>query len=287
MSRKKLIKLALALLFIICILCEIIFSANYLNITSVDIKAKKTTASFRAVVLSDLHNKEFGKGNKKLLKTVYEQEPDIIFVVGDMLNKTDENREIAVNLYSELTKIANVYCCLGNHEKEYRDLSGLKRDMQKAGVRLLSNEMEKVDFQSGSITVGALGFFPYHDYDAPYYNNPARYFLDDFIEQEDENFSILLAHEPEMFYWELKNKKLDLMICGHTHGGIVRLPFIGGLIAPNQGFLAGHGELLPEYTKGYYSSPTANMFISGGLGNEAIIPRFFNPPEVCVLNVNK
>lgn len=286
MNRKKLIKTALALLFLICIVCEFLFSDNYLNITTLDIKTDKTTASFRAVLLSDLHNREYGEGNKRLLREIYKLEPDVIFVVGDMLNKDDDNRDIAIHLYSELCKIASVYCCLGNHEHDYPDLDGLKRDMQKAGVRLLINEMEKIDFQSGSITVGSLDYFPYYEWDAPHYNNPARYFLDDFIKQEEENFSILLVHEPEMFYWKLKDMKIDLMLCGHTHGGIIRLPFIGGLAAPNQGLMAGNGDILPDYTKGYYSSGTANLFVSGGLGSDALIPRFFNPPEICVINVN-
>lgn len=286
MKRKRLIKSALVLLFLVCIVCECLFSANYLNISTLNIKTDKTAASFRAVLLSDLHNKEYGEGNKRLLREIQKLEPDIIFVVGDMLNKGNGNRDIAIHFYSELCKIASVYCCLGNHEHDYPYLDDLKRDMQKAGVRLLLNEMEKVDFQGGSITVGALDSFPYYEWDAPYYNNPARYFLDDFIEQEEENFSILLAHEPEMFYWGLKDKKLDLMLSGHTHGGIIRLPFLGGMIAPNQGFLAQNGDILPEYTKGYYSSGTANLYITGGLGNEVLIPRFFNPPEISVINVN-
>ena len=286
MKKKRTVKAALALLFLVCILCEVLFSANYLNISTIHIKNDKTTASFRAVLISDLHNKEYGKGNKELLKTIYEQKPDIIFAVGDMLNKNDKNRDIALSFYSKLTRIADVYCCLGNHEVDYYDTEGLKRDMRKTGVRLLYNEMEKVDFLSGSITVGSIGYYPYYEYQAPEYNNPARIFLDEFIEQEDENFSILLAHQPEYFYWKLKEKKLDLILSGHTHGGLIRLPFVGGLLAPNQGILAKNGDILPEYTKGYYSSGTANLYISGGLGNEFFIPRFYNPPEICVINVN-
>ena len=286
MSKKQLIKLAAVLMFVVCLICEILFSANYLNISSFNIKTGKTAARFRAVLVSDLHNKEYGKSNKKLLKTISEQKPDIIFCVGDMLNKEDSEREIAINLYTELAKIADVYCCLGNHERNYSDLEGLKRDMLKTGVKLLENEMETVNFESGSITVGALGYFPYYECEAPYYNNSARRFLDDFTEQEKYNYSILLAHEPEMFYWGLKDKNIDLMLSGHTHGGIVRLPFIGGLLAPNQGILAKNGDILPHYTKGFYSSGKANLYISGGLGNESFVPRFFNPPEICVINVN-
>lgn len=286
MKRKRLLKIELAVLFLICILCEVLFSANYLNISTYSIKTDKTTASFKAVMVSDLHNKEYGKGNKKLLRKIYEQKPDIIFALGDMVNKNDKNREIALNFYSELVKIADVYCCIGNHEEGYYDTAGLKQDMKKTGVHLLENEMEKVDFTSGSIVVGTLADYPYYDWLAPDYNTPSRYFLESFIEQQKDNFSILLAHEPEYFYWQLKEKNLDLILSGHTHGGVVRLPFIGGLIAPNQGIMSGHNELLPKYTKGYYSSGTANIYITGGLGNSSFIPRFYNPPEISVINVN-
>lgn len=286
MKRKRLITSAVAFLFLVCLFCEVLFSENYLNISSMNIKTDKTTASFRAVVISDLHNREYGKNNKKLLRMIYEQEPDVIFVLGDMLNKDEKDRSVAVDFYNELVKITNVYACLGNHERDYYDLAGLKRDIKKAGVRLLEDEMEQVDFTSGSITVGALAYFPYYEWDAPDYNSPSRRFLDSYIEQQKDNFSFLLIHEPEMFTWGLENKDIELALCAHTHGGIIRLPFIGGLIAPNQGLMAGHGELLPKYTKGYYDTGKANIYITGGLGGNTLFKRFYNPVEISVINVN-
>ena len=286
MKRKRLTISAVVLLFLVCLFCEILFSENYLNISTLNIKTDKTTASFKAVVISDLHNREYGKNNKKLLRMIYEQEPDVIFVLGDMLNKDEKSRKVAVDFYNELVKIASVYACLGNHEQDYYDPEGLKRDMKKAGVHLLENEMEQVDFTSGSITVGALAHFPYYECDAPDYNTPARWFLDDYIKQQKDNFSLLLIHEPEMFTWGLENKDIEQALCAHTHGGIIRLPFVGGLFAPNQGFMAQHGELLPKYTKGYYDTGKANIFITGGLGGNSQLPRFYNPVEISVINVN-
>ncbi|MBQ7503939.1 MAG: metallophosphoesterase [Ruminococcus sp.] len=286
MKRKTLIKSAAAVLFLVCLICEVLFSEHYLNISELNIKTDKTTASFRAVVVSDLHNREYGKNNKKLLRKIYEQEPDVIFALGDMVNKDEKTREVAIDFYNELVKITNVYACLGNHERNYYDLEGLKRDMEKAGVRLLENEMETVDFTSGSITVGSLAYFPYYEINAPDYDNPARWFLDSYIEQQKDNFSLLLMHEPEMFTWGLENKDIELALCAHTHGGILRLPFIGGLTAPNQGILAHNGEVLPKYTKGYYDTGKANIFITGGLGGNTLLKRFYNPVEFTVINVN-
>lgn len=286
MKRKTLIKSAVALLFLVCLICEVLFSEHYLNISELNIKTDKTTASFKAVVVSDLHNREYGKHNKKLLRMIYEQEPDVIFALGDMVNKDEKSRDVAIDFYNELVKIANVYACLGNHERDYCDLAGLKRDMEKAGVRLLDNEMETVDFTSGSITVGALAYFPYYEFNAPDYDNPARWFIDSYIKQQKDNFSFLLIHEPEMFTWGLEDKDIELALCAHTHGGIIRLPFIGGITAPNQGVLAHNGQILPKYTKGYYDTGKANIFITGGLGGNSTLRRFYNPVEFTVINVN-
>ena len=110
--------------------------------------------------------------------------------------------------------------------------------------------------------------------------------MEDFQEQQKENFSILLAHEPEYYYWSFYKRDFDLILSGHTHGGIIRLPFIGGLLAPNQGVLAKNGDVLPKYTKGLYRTDKSTTVISAGLGNEIPLPRFNNPPEYCVINVN-
>lgn len=281
--RKKITLIVLALL-IIFIIGELIYSNNFLTVNNYEIKTDKTDASFRVVLLSDLHNKEFGAGNENLLNLVKEQKPDIILTVGDFVTRFESDREIACNALNGLSKIAPVYSSLGNHERSYYDYDGLIEDIKASGVTLLDNELTEVEVGGDSIVVGGLTDFPYYEFEAPDYDNERRHFLDSFIECEKDSFSILLAHEPEFFMWGFDEKNLDLMLSGHTHGGIIKLPFIGGLLAPNQGILV--GQILPEYTHGLYQSDTATMLITAGLSSEIVLPRFNNPPEVCVIDVN-
>ncbi len=285
MRRKAFLKLGLGLILFFCFLSEAIFSNNYLTVSSYKINTDKTTASFRAVVLSDLHGKEFGKDNVRLLRAVNSLKPDVIFVVGDMVNNYSPDMSVAVKLYRGLCNIADVYCCDGNHERSFPEKDSLHRAVKKAGAKLLCNEMQTVELLSGSFTVGGLQYYPYFEGSSP--NSAERNFFEKFIEQEKDNFSILLAHEPEFFMWSLGKMKLDLVLSGHTHGGIIRLPFIGGLAAPNQGLLGKNGELLPKYTKGLYKTDTATMIVSAGLSNEKAVPRLNNPPDICVIDVNQ
>ena len=286
MKPKTIIILSVLTLLIIFIIAELVYSNNFLTIENYEIKTEKTSASFRAVLLSDLHNKEFGADNEKLINLVKEQNPDVILTVGDFVTRFESDREVACKLLRKLTEIAPVYSSLGNHERSYYDYDNLINDIKSTGVTLLDNDLVEVELGGDTIVVGGLTDFPYYEFEAPDYDNERRHFLDRFIEREKDSFSILLAHEPEFFMWGLDKKELDLMLSGHTHGGVIRLPFIGGLLAPNQGFLAGQGNILPTYTKGIYESDTATMLITAGLSSEVVLPRFNNPPEVCVIDVN-
>lgn len=281
------ITLIILIAVVLFIIGDLIYSQEFLTVNSFSIKTEKTSASFRAVLISDLHNKEFGKENEILLAKIGEQKPDIIFTVGDMVTQTEETRTKAVSLYNNLTEIADVYACHGNHEQSYFQPNELDRETREAGVHLLVNELEDVEIGGGTITVGGMEKFPYFEYDAPEFNNPERHFFDKFKEKEKENYSILLLHTPECFIWGLQKEHVDLALCGHTHGGIIRLPLIGGLFAPNQGYLAHNGDLLPKYTLGYYEAENARFIITGGLGNEISIPRFNNPPQITVIDFNR
>ncbi len=284
--KKKKILLGIIILLIIFIIGDFIYSNNFLTVKNYDIETDKTDASFRVVLLSDLHNKEFGADNESLLTLVKEQKPDLIFTVGDFVTKFERDRKVACRTLKGLTAIAPVYSSLGNHEQSYYDYNGLIKDIKSSGVTLLDNEFKEVGVRGETIIVGGLTDFPYYEFDAPDYDNAQRHFLDRFIKREKTCFSILLAHEPEFFMWGLDKKELDLMLCGHTHGGVIKLPFIGGILAPNQGFFAGQSNILPKYTHGVYKSDTATMLITSGLSSEKFLPRFNNPPEVCVIDVN-
>lgn len=275
--------LALLLLFSL----ELVYSNEYLRVASYDFYTDKTDAGFRIVLISDLHNKQFGKTNKRLINKISKESPDLIAVAGDMVTMWEKERDTATELLKELKKIAPVYCCLGNHERDYSDYDGLIKDIKASGAVLLDNEYTELNVGNDSILIGGLTDFPYYEFEAPRYQNENREFLDSFIEKEKDSFSILLTHQPEFYMWGLKDMNIDLMLCGHTHGGIIRLPFLGGLAAPNQGIFSGDGSILPKYDRGMYSSGSADMIVTSGLGSSTVIPRLNNPPEICVVNINK
>lgn len=256
------------------------YSANVLTVNTYNIKTEKLNNKVKFVLISDLHNKEFGENNIDLVNLIKEQSPEFIAVDGDMVNDTADTREAVTRLLPQLCDIAPVYYVLGNHEKSYPQYDELIDEIKESNTTFLDNEMVSFTTKNGeTITIGGLSDYPYYEYEAPEYDNPARHFLDSFIEQEKDNYSILLSHQPETYFWGLKDKNIDLMLCGHTHGGLIRLPFVGGLIAPNQ-------EFLPEYDMGYFNSGTVEMIITSGLGNSIGIPRIGNPPEICVIEIN-
>ena len=256
------------------------YSANVLTVNTYNIKTDKLNNNVKFVLISDLHNKEFGENNIDLVNLIKEQSPEFIAVDGDMVNDTADTREAVTRLLPQLCDIAPVYYVLGNHEKSYPQYDELIDEIKESNTTFLDNEMVSFTTKNGeTITIGGLSDYPYYEYEAPEYDNPARHFLDSFIEQEKDNYSILLSHQPETYFWGLKDKNIDLMLCGHTHGGLIRLPFVGGLIAPNQ-------EFLPEYDMGYFNSGTVEMIITSGLGNSIGIPRIGNPPEICVIEIN-
>lgn len=256
----------------------ILAEQDNLVVTKYTMDTDKFDGTFKVTVLSDLHNKEFGEGNEKLLDLVSKQDSDIIACLGDFVVKGDKNTQIAYDLYKNLKEIAPVYAVLGNHET-YSDLSDTYiQSIKDSGVNLLDDTMTDIKInEKDSITIGGLRDYPYYEFDAPDYNNADRYFFEKFCDVS--NYKLLLTHKAELFMWKLKDYPIDLMLCGHTHGGCFNVPFIGPLYAPNQGFF-------PQYAYGEFSSDTCNMIITSGLGSTYFIPRINIDPEIVVVTIN-
>ena len=121
--------------------------------------------------------------------------------------------------------------------------------------------------------------FPYYDFNAPDFDTPERYFWDDFKESSKDCYSILLHHQPEYLESIMQDSNVDLVMCGHTHGGAIQIPFVGGVFAPNQGFF-------PKYDKGEFDFYDTKMIVSAGLGDAYPILRLNNCPEISVVEIN-
>ena len=231
---------------------------------------------YRIVVLSDIHATEFGRDNGRLLAKVAQARPDIIVIAGDLTDYNEkkpieEQIAIAETLVTGLAPIAPVYYITGNHEWDRR-IDGpraLLQMLEEKDVRVLRNAYALLEEGAASIILAGT--------DDP--NGPADMTKpDEFVgrirEAEGDGFIVMLEHRNNNLelYGGLG---VDLVLCGHAHGGVIRLPFTDGIIGPQR-------DWFPTHTSGVYSMGNTKMLVSRGLGNSWGIPRFLNNPQIVV-----
>lgn len=248
---------------------------NTFKITSEQIPSE--FSGFRIAQVSDLHNTELGKDNKKLIQMLEESTPDIIAITGDLIDASDTDIEVALSFAEKAMQIAPCYYVTGNHEASASDYGQLRDGLLALGVVILENQ--NIEIERGSEVITVIGvnepsFQPIEvteDYSAMMNEclNP--------LVAENTNYKILLSHRPELFQVYVQNN-IDLVLSGHAHGGQFRIPFIGGLVAPNQG-------ILPTYDAGVYTKDQTNMVVSRGIGNSIIPIRFNNRPEIILIEL--
>ena len=233
---------------------------------------------FRIAQVSDLHNAEFGEGNSKLLELLSQTEPDIIVLTGDLIDSRQTDIEIALTFAREALKIAPVYYISGNHEARVSEYEGLKMGLAEAGVIVLENQKVNITREGETITLMGIDDPSFRgDYLFGDAESVARQAIHD-LQNESDGYTILLSHRPELFDLYV-DTEMDLVFSGHAHGGQFRLPFIGGLVAPNQGFF-------PKYDAGLFSEENTNMIVSRGVGNSIVPVRFNNRPEIILVTLN-
>lgn len=272
-NRKKYIKSALVLLIVIALLLFCNFQNKHLETTYYTYKAEQLGADlegYRIVQISDLHNVKFGKNNQKLVDRIRECEPDMIVLTGDLVDSNHTNVDRAVQFVDEIVKICPVYYVTGNHEYwlDTSEYENLMDGLASAGVVILDDQV--VEISRGDAKLRLVGLDD---------KSLADGTLEALLSDEKE-LTVVLAHEPQ-YLARYAGTGVDLVLSGHAHGGQFRLPFVGGIVAPDQGFL-------PEYTAGEYYMNGTEMIVSRGLGNSVIPVRLFNYPEiVCVDLVGK
>lgn len=257
-----------------------VYCDNTIAITNYCVNNTKNDAKLKFVVITDLHNKEYGEKNADLAELVKEQNPDFIAVCGDMVNRGDPDTTKMKDVLEKLSKIAPTYCCLGNHERDNAAKFGtdFKSETNSTGAVLLDNEYIKFNKNGKSVLIGGMSDYPYYEFYTPDDDVPSRTLWEEFAEKAKNNFTILLHHQPEYIAEDAKKTDIDLIVCGHTHGGQIQLPFIGGVIAPNQG-------LFPKYDKGEFDLDGTKMIVCAGLSNTVFIPRINNQVEIGVVTI--
>ncbi len=270
--------LALILIIGVSVSVYVSYTKTHYRISFYQETSEKVSGNIRIVVISDIHNREYGENNKTLISDIHGLEPDLILFPGDMVIREVDDYQPMLDLVSALTGIAPCYGVLGNHESEriyYGDDKELPDKFENAGLRLLRNAMEKV--QIGGDTVQLIGVegtsYGFEEYGG-------REFMDN-TETDPSALCILMNHIPILFDKQLSGYDFDLGIAGHVHGGIIVLPFIGGLYTEEEGFF-------PKYTAGkYVLDKQQTLIISGGLGDsKSFPPRINNMPELVVIDIN-
>ena len=233
---------------------------------------------FRIAQVSDLHNAEFGEGNSKLIQLLSQTEPDIIVLTGDLIDSRNTDIEIALAFAREAMKIAPVYYISGNHEARVSEYEGLKMGLAEAGVIVLENQKVEITREGESITLMGIDDPSFQEnYLFGDSEGVAKQAIETLLRVYD-GYTVLLSHRPELFELYVETG-MDLVFSGHAHGGQFRLPFIGGLVAPNQGFF-------PKYDAGLFSEENTTMIVSRGVGNSIVPLRFNNRPEIIVVMLN-
>ena len=240
-------------------------------------KIPQSFEGFRIAQVSDLHNAELGKDNNKLIEKLNECEPDIIVLTGDLIDSNHTNLEVALSFARQAVKIAPCYFVTGNHEawvgSQYEEL---KTSLENAGVTVLQDEAIELNYGDECIQLIGLN--------DPDFSERDSFLSESILETKlsqvniSNEFTILLSHRPEHFN-VYQNKNIDLVLSGHAHGGQFRLPFLGGVIAPNQG-------LFPKYDAGIYTENGTTMIVSRGIGNSIIPVRINNRPEIIIIELN-
>ena len=269
--------LIVSVLVILCLGIGTLWGNTALEVNEYEIvsdRIPEAFSGFRIAQVSDLHNAVFGESNEKLIQLLSQTDPDMIVITGDLIDSRHTDIEIALEFVRQAMKISPVYYVSGNHEARVREYADLKMGLTEAGVVVLENQKVQITQEGERITLMGIDDPSFReDYLFGDAESVARQAITD-LQNESDGYTVLLSHRPELFELYV-DTGMDLVFSGHAHGGQFRLPFLGGLVAPNQGFF-------PEYDAGQFSEKNTNMIVSRGVGNSIIPLRFNNRPEIIV-----
>ena len=246
---------------------------NWLVTTELEYESERIPESFdgfRITQVTDLHDATFGENQSRLVEKVRATNPDAIFLTGDLVDSRRYDLDNSLQAVAQFVEIADVYYVLGNHEVALNLMDEIYVALTDLGVHVLPNE--SVTFERDGERIVALGI------EDPLMGQAVEVSIDKAKRDVGtDSFTMLLSHRPEQFEAYVE-KEIDLVFTGHAHGGQIRLPFIGGIVAPTQG-------LFPTYTAGVFEERNTTMIISRGLGNSLFPFRIFNLPEILTVQL--
>lgn len=281
-NKKRIIVLAVIVAILLALIIWIIWGNTALELNTYTITSSKLPKSFdgyRIAHISDLHNTEIGTDNKKLISMLKNAEPDMIAIIGDVIDSRNTDIETALQFAEKAVKIAPCYYVTGNHEARVSEYEELKIGLTELGVIVLEDERTEIEIFGEKITL--LGVDD-PSFQTDYLFGDSATVIQNKLQElivDEDTFTVLLSHRPEL-YEVYTESKVDLVLSGHAHGGQFRLPFVGGLVAPNQG-------LFPKYDAGLYTEGNTNMIVSRGIGNSILPFRFNNRPELILIELKQ
>lgn len=279
-KKKRIVVLAVVAAILLALVIWTAWGNTALELNTYTISSERLPEAFdgyRIAHVSDLHNAELGKDNEKLLNMLREAKPDIIAITGDIIDSRNTDIDIALRFTKAAMEIAPCYYVTGNHEARVSMYDELKAGLIEQGVVVLEDAATEISLDGDTITLIGVNDPSYQtDYLFGDSETVMNGKLQEISNVENE-FTVLLSHRPELFEIYVDNN-MDLVLSGHAHGGQFRLPFVGGLVAPNQG-------LFPKYDAGLYTEENTNMIVSRGIGNSILPFRFNNRPEVILIDL--
>ena len=245
---------------------------NPLSVSEICLNSDKIEKPIRIALVSDLHSCKYGEGQYKIIDAITENKPDIVCLTGDIF----DDRYLVDNSEDFISEISAKYHCYyvtGNHElwADEAEFSEMMAILEKHGVCRLENESKEININGQTVNIIGVDDPESGSFDLSSAKNANK-----------KHYSILLSHRPE-YFGDYSLTGVDLVLCGHAHGGQWRIPGIlkNGIVAPNQG-------LFPKYTNGVFTKRDTTMIVSRGLAKEStIVPRFYNKPEIVIIEVQQ
>lgn len=279
MGKKRRVMAFCAILLTGVLIVWTLWANTALELNAYTVSGDRLPAAFdgyRIAHISDLHSAEIGENNETLLAMLGDAKPNLIAITGDLVDSYHGNMETALEFVAEAVNIAPCYYVSGNHEARLSGYSQLKQKLTSLGVTVL--EDARLEVTRGGESISLLGVRD-PSFETDYLFGDAAEVMGQKLKDlaNGETYTILLSHRPELFDVYVANG-IDLVLSGHAHGGQFRLPFLGGLVAPNQG-------LFPAYDGGLYMEGRTHMLVSRGIGNSIIPLRFNNRPEIILVEL--
>ncbi len=273
---KKHVTLFCVVIALIALVWWILWANKALKLNKISISAP---CELKIAHISDFHNAKLKNNNACLVALIKDAQPDIIAITGDLVDSRHTDVDVSIDIVRELVKIAPCYYVPGNHESRIEnEYNTLKQALTDFGVTILCDSKTTLEKNGQTFTIIGIEdpMFVIEKDSVESTCEVIRGKLEP-LSKENEGYTILLSHRPEAFE-EYVSAGVDLALTGHAHGGQMQIPFVGGLIAPNQGFF-------PKYSEGLHQKDKTSMVISRGIGNSLCPLRVNNRPEVILIEL--